>query len=97
MCIFTKNKSINALQHLKHAREIMMINKKLAFKLTILPLILGSASHTAMAYGNDEVKKDDVEKIREREREERERETERQKERERNRERENERKREQEN
>ena len=63
MCIFTKNKSINALQHLKHAREIMMINKKLAFKLTILPLILGSASHTAMAYGNDEVKKDDVEKI----------------------------------
>jgi 3-deoxy-D-arabino-heptulosonate 7-phosphate (DAHP) synthase len=55
MCIFTKNKSINALQQLKHAREIMMINKKLAFKLTMLPLILGSASHAAMAYGADGV------------------------------------------
>jgi iron complex outermembrane receptor protein len=63
MCIFTKNKSINALQQLKHAREIMMINKKLAFKLTMLPLILGSASHAAMAYGVEEVKNTDVEKI----------------------------------
>lgn len=40
-----------------------MINRKFAFKLTMLPLLLGSASHTAMTYAAEEVKKNDVEKI----------------------------------
>ena len=40
-----------------------MINKKRTFKLALLPLIIGSASHTAMAYAAEEVKKDDVEQI----------------------------------
>ncbi|NQY63171.1 MAG: TonB-dependent receptor [Alteromonadaceae bacterium] len=40
-----------------------MINKKLVCKLTLLPLFIGSASHTAMAYGAEEVIKDEFEKI----------------------------------
>ena len=44
-------------------REIIMFNRKLAFKLTMIPLILGSASHTAMAYAAEEVKEEAVEKI----------------------------------
>ncbi|MFT5816311.1 MAG: hypothetical protein ACI9VT_004089, partial [Psychroserpens sp.] len=40
-----------------------MINRKIALKLTMFPLLLGSASHTAMAYAAEEVKKDDVEQI----------------------------------
>tara|TARA_R110001583_G_scaffold85526_3_gene224046 strand:+ start:2312 stop:4786 length:2475 start_codon:yes stop_codon:yes gene_type:complete len=40
-----------------------MINRKLALKLTMLPLLLGSASHAAMAYGAEEVKEEEVEKI----------------------------------
>lgn len=40
-----------------------MINRKTALKLTMLPLLLGSASHAAMAYGAEEAIKDEVEKI----------------------------------
>ncbi len=41
-----------------------MINRKLILKLTMLPLLLGSASHAAMAYSAEtEAAKDDVEKI----------------------------------
>jgi iron complex outermembrane receptor protein len=40
-----------------------MINRKLAFKLTMLPLLIGSASHTAMSYAAEEVNVNDVEKI----------------------------------
>jgi iron complex outermembrane receptor protein len=47
----------------KTLREIIMINRKLALKLTMLPLLLGSASHTAMTYAAEEVKEEDVEKI----------------------------------
>ena len=61
ICKNLKNKVHN--NSLKHAKEIIMINKKLALKLTMLPLILGSASHAAMAYGVEEVKNTDVEKI----------------------------------
>lgn len=40
-----------------------MINRKLILKLTMLPLLLGSASQAAIAYAAEEVKESEVEKI----------------------------------